>query len=564
MATVVMKRTKDQIAASLKAVKTTPAEIAAATDAAMKAKYKKPAAVKAGPIKEVPIADIAIDGTDHRMEDPKWKAKIQEMAATLEAHGQLQPIQVREPERKNGKYLVVFGRRRLEAAKSLGWKSIRAEIVEADQAAAIERASIENIQREGLDSMEESEAVSMMLDQLAGGEVKITGEAAIAIVAERIGKSATWVRDRSVLARLGPEARKLVRSGRLPLAQARELAKLADHELQADIAEEAARHEDGTFGRTVEWVRSHVAEKVHSLKVVPWELAQKFAGKPACATCEHNSANAADLFIGDKKDDVPEVKEKVEGTGGATVRAGVCLKPSCFKIKQAEAGKGIVAATKKAVMLLVKEGVSVAEAVGEVIADGIKASSVMRAVRAEVEKPAAGAKKKEKPKAYAYGESPEDKAKDKLSDAREKIFRGIETAMFAAARKDPLKLVAMVLLNGTNAWWNATRHSSPKVTPQLSKFIKHIKSPTTSALSELVRDRFQKESLELPNSYGDVQWEVIKWLADAIDHELPAEPKLADFLKEEKAEASERTSDHPGRVGPGGDGGGDRGDHALC
>ncbi len=514
-------------------IKTTQAEHAAAIKAFDLAKYKAPKAIKPGPVREVPVADIAIDGTDHRLEDPKWKAKVEELSKSIEAQGQLQAIRIREPERKNGKYLVVFGRRRLEAVKLLGLKTIRAEIVEADQDAAIEQAGVENVQREELDFIEQAEAVALRMDGLA--EQGIRGEAAIAIVAQRLGKSPTWVRDRSVLTRLGAGTRKLVRSGRLPLAQAREIAKLADPEAQEQIAQQACTHEDGTFGRSVEWVKARVNESVLSLKQVPWDLTQKFAGKQACAMCEHNSANAAALFIGDKASEVPEIKEVKTGTTGVVARAGVCLKPSCYDVKRAEAGKGLISATKKAIKLLdnpPKDGITVTEAVDRVLPDGLKAASVSRAVKAEIEKPGTSKKKAAaKEEQHEYRESPQQIAKGKLREARDKIFDGLHASIDKLVKKEPLQLVALSLLTQTEAWGDSTRYSNPKkANPHLAKLIKCVKQPTLTGLIELARDIDGQGVITLPNPWGEVEWQAIQWLADAVGHELPAEPKLAEFM----------------------------------
>ena len=51
-----------------------------------------------------------------------------------------------------------------------------------------------------------------------------------------LAKSPTWVRDRMYVGRLGDKGRVLVLTGKLPLAHAREIAKVADPDLREDMA----------------------------------------------------------------------------------------------------------------------------------------------------------------------------------------------------------------------------------------------------------------------------------------------------------------------------------------
>jgi ParB/RepB/Spo0J family partition protein len=90
------------------------------------------AATAAPIVMVVPLKDINADKglnvvrEDTRRQGDGGYGSIDELAASLESSGQLQPVVVRPA--VDGKFELVFGFRRLLAAKKLGWKSVRAEI----------------------------------------------------------------------------------------------------------------------------------------------------------------------------------------------------------------------------------------------------------------------------------------------------------------------------------------------------------------------------------------------------------------------------------------------------
>lgn len=78
------------------------------------------------------------------------------MAASLQRNGQLIPIKVRQSVCEPGKYEVVCGHRRFFAAKSLGWKSIRAELCSLTEHNMIDESLIENLEREDLSDFDKA------------------------------------------------------------------------------------------------------------------------------------------------------------------------------------------------------------------------------------------------------------------------------------------------------------------------------------------------------------------------------------------------------------------------
>jgi len=72
---------------------------------------------------------------------------IDELSASLRAHGLLQPVIVR---RVGDHYVLVAGHRRTEAARKLGWETIPAIVREGVEDEPYVLTLVENLQRQGL------------------------------------------------------------------------------------------------------------------------------------------------------------------------------------------------------------------------------------------------------------------------------------------------------------------------------------------------------------------------------------------------------------------------------
>jgi ParB/RepB/Spo0J family partition protein len=153
------------------------------------------------------------------------KIAIDELAASIQAHGLLQGLSVVDV--GFGKYQVSAGGRRLAALKLLLKRKaitsdfeVPCQIVPADLA---EEASLaENVQRVAMHPLDEVEAFG----RLAG-----EGQTEDAI-ATRFGASVRHVRQRLALAALSPTLKDALRKGELGLDAARAFCLVADHERQ--------------------------------------------------------------------------------------------------------------------------------------------------------------------------------------------------------------------------------------------------------------------------------------------------------------------------------------------
>ncbi len=102
---------------------------------------------------EIPIEEIALNPFNSRLRYAN--SNIQRIARSLDKQGQLVTVRVRMLSGK-WKYQLIFGHRRLLAAKHLGWKTIRAEVIDVDDQTALEQSLVENFEHEDLSDYEKA------------------------------------------------------------------------------------------------------------------------------------------------------------------------------------------------------------------------------------------------------------------------------------------------------------------------------------------------------------------------------------------------------------------------
>lgn len=91
---------------------------------------------------------------------------LSELMYSMRDKGQLQPVRVIDL--KNGKYDMVFGNRRLIAAKKLGWTQIEAQIMQTEDADENERDIlnlVENCKRTNTTPQEDGRAYSVLIER---------------------------------------------------------------------------------------------------------------------------------------------------------------------------------------------------------------------------------------------------------------------------------------------------------------------------------------------------------------------------------------------------------------
>lgn len=150
---------------------------------------------------------------------------LEELAESIRSQGLVQPIVVRP---LGDGYELIAGERRWRASQMAGLHEIPAVVKPVPDQAAAAMALIENIQREDLNPLEESQALQRLID-----EFELTHQQA----AEAVGRSRTAVTNLLRLLDLEPDSKTLLDEGSLEMGHARALLALRGREQVT-----AARH----------------------------------------------------------------------------------------------------------------------------------------------------------------------------------------------------------------------------------------------------------------------------------------------------------------------------------
>ena len=159
-------------------------------------------------VMELPLKNIRPNPTQPRRDFDE--SALDELVASIKEKGVLTPVTVREVE--DG-YELVAGERRWRASKKCRKRTIPAYIITVkNDAEMIEMALIENIQREDLNALEESEAYAVL-----NSKFEMSHDA----IAKAVGKKRVTVSNSLRLLKLPPDIRKSLRMGEISAGHAR-------------------------------------------------------------------------------------------------------------------------------------------------------------------------------------------------------------------------------------------------------------------------------------------------------------------------------------------------------
>jgi len=142
---------------------------------------------------------------------------LNELAASIRAHGVLQPILVRP--RGAGAYEIVAGERRWRAAQRAGLHIVPALVRDLEEVEVLEIAIIENVQRTDLNPLEEAQGYQALMDRFGRTQQD---------VADQVGKSRPHIANTLRLLALPAEIQDMVRDGRLSAGHARAILTAPD------------------------------------------------------------------------------------------------------------------------------------------------------------------------------------------------------------------------------------------------------------------------------------------------------------------------------------------------
>lgn len=173
-------------------------------------------------VNHIPIGQIVPSPLQPRKEFQA--SQLTELMDSIREHGIIQPLIVR----KVGTTLeLIAGERRYRASSQLGLKELPVIIREASDKDVLEMALIENLQREGLNPVEEAQAYSRLAKDFHMRQEDI---------AQRVGKNRATVANTMRLLDLPPPVREMLASAQLSTGHAKVLLMLKNHEEQERVA----------------------------------------------------------------------------------------------------------------------------------------------------------------------------------------------------------------------------------------------------------------------------------------------------------------------------------------
>jgi ParB/RepB/Spo0J family partition protein len=254
----------------------------------------------------VPIEELYPSPTNPR----KTFEDMENLTASVREKGVRQPLLVRHKPSERGIYEIIAGARRYRASLAAGKETVPAIVQDLSDDEVLEIQLIENIQRSDLHPMEEADGYQMMLDRT---------EYDVPAIAQKVGKSETYVYQRLKLLDLIDPVRKAFLQNLITISHAILIARL-----QPKDQEEAFNwlFEDDWRGNRDHPERARelaqwIDRQIHlDLKGAPFKLTDEslLSEAGSCIRCPKRTGFTPTLF--------PDVKKK-----------DTCTDRACFKKK---------------------------------------------------------------------------------------------------------------------------------------------------------------------------------------------------------------------------------------
>ena len=172
---------------------------------------------------EIPIKDIR--SNPHQPREYFDESALRELSESIKDHGIIEPIIVKKSIKG---YDLVAGERRTKAASLAGLETIPAIIRDFTDQQMMEIALIENIQREDLSPIEEAAAYKNYIDATGYTQEE---------VANKFGKSRSYITNLLGLLSLPKYVQKEVTNGTISMSHARVLSKIDDVDMILNLAQ---------------------------------------------------------------------------------------------------------------------------------------------------------------------------------------------------------------------------------------------------------------------------------------------------------------------------------------
>lgn len=179
------------------------------------------------------IKDLRIDSLLPNRYQPRRRFSqetLEELSRSLREVGIIQPLIVRPL--SDSKYEIVAGERRWRAAQIAGLSTIPALVQELTDSESLERALIENLQREDLNPLETAEAYDTLIKQFSYTHENL---------AQRIGQDRSNITNYLRLLKLPDPIKQYVREDLISMGHARTLLAIENVPTQLNLSNRVVR-----------------------------------------------------------------------------------------------------------------------------------------------------------------------------------------------------------------------------------------------------------------------------------------------------------------------------------
>lgn len=244
------------------------------------------------------------------------KNNLEELAESIKAVGLINPITVRPYKDNSAQYEIVSGERRFKAAELAGLDSIPAIIRDLDDDTTMEIIITENLQRKEIHPLDEASGFNYLLN---------TGRYTPETIADKVGKSKTYVIKRLKFIQLSDAVRDMFREGQISLSHALEFGRLNEKQQEKMLKwMENHKYSHPTANDVKEAIQREFYLKIKDavfdidddLLLDDLPTKNKYCGVLSCKMCPKRTGFNTNLF-----DDITD---------------DVCTDPECYDTKVKE------------------------------------------------------------------------------------------------------------------------------------------------------------------------------------------------------------------------------------
>ncbi len=154
--------------------------------------------------------------------------QMDELKASMREHGLIEPVVLRK---LGDRYEIIAGHRRSRAARLLGWATIEAKIMQADDRTALSLRLAENSDRADVNPVDEAVFI---------GDIMLKHNLTPQQIAEMMKRSISWIENRLAIFEMPDYMQDHVRTGRYSVGAALWIAKIRKEDTRKYYAHFAA------------------------------------------------------------------------------------------------------------------------------------------------------------------------------------------------------------------------------------------------------------------------------------------------------------------------------------